>query len=362
VSAIDLCEWCGALRLPRKTRCAKCGADHGSKSLLYTRDGVHHWVAIECTFHCGSCGFTVPLNQLDTDGTVKCARCGVEQPFEVRQWVDALWSAHAVGELFGDAGKGIDDAISLLGTERVSLAFGPTAPNGFTLTASPGHPLCEVCHSLVQVKSSDDGHIAITCGCGASSRYSIPEAARKMTKRALDAVIADEHRIDHAPVKVEETPTAIDVRCPNCQAALPASDESKFVECKYCKVVSRIPDLHWFRFSGKEPKPEVMWLRFNGRSKMHERFDKDRERVAREKAQKEERAQKHAQRENERHERERAMAQERRQQEQDQARARRENQEREQARQDDRSSLGIKIGIALILLGVVAFLAYSASR
>lgn len=288
---MQLCAACGVVRAPGKSHCAHCKAEHGPGALVVPRPDDRFWVCIECTFRCRMCGFVVPLNHLDMDGGVSCARCGLEQAFEVRGWVDALRHAHAVGELFGERAEGIDDAMEEVGVRRTSLALDVGGGNAFRTTSSPGHPLCESCHAPVDVAPEGDGRVAVSCkACGASAAYVVPAAARKMTKGALEAVIATEHRADRAPVKVDQTPGAVAVRCPSCNASLPASEASKFLTCGYCNTVSRIPDHTWFQMSGKDPVSESMWLLFRGESRLHQDAVREGERESRAAREKAERA------------------------------------------------------------------------
>src|SRR6185295_10892156 len=65
-----------------------------------------YWVAVRCSFQCRSCGFAAPLDQLDIDGAVECAYCGLRQRFEPSTWTEALEFAHAVGDLAGPEPEG----------------------------------------------------------------------------------------------------------------------------------------------------------------------------------------------------------------------------------------------------------------
>ena len=292
---MDLCASCGVVRVARKGVCAHCKAHHGADTRSVSRPAERFWVCLECTFQCRMCGFVVPLNHLDMDGGVACARCGLEQAFDVRAWVDALRYAHAVGELFGEPARGIDGEMLELGSDRTSLTLQVGGGNAFCATTSPGHPLCETCHGLLDVgPPGDEGSVTVTCKvCNVSATYVVPPAARKMTKGALEGLIATEHRSDRAPVKVEQTPGALAVRCPSCNASLPASDASKFLTCGYCNTVSRIPDHTWFQMSGKDPVSESMWLLFRGISALHQEFDRKAEKEARDAEAKAARAAKH---------------------------------------------------------------------
>src|SRR5207245_358374 len=83
-----------------------------------------------------------------------------------------------------------------------------------------GYPLCEKCHARLEI-AADNGRTTTTCACGESAHYELPGAARNMT-RALQAIIAVEHRADRRPVKVEQGGAVIAVACPSCNAPLEA--------------------------------------------------------------------------------------------------------------------------------------------
>jgi hypothetical protein len=261
---IEICATCGVVRRDdRAKKCAHCHAPHTSVALSAPRAADAMWVGAECTFKCRACGFVVPLNHLDMDGAVTCARCGSEQAFEVRAWHDALELAHAVA----------DGTTSPPGTQT-SVKQTLATENTFEITLSAGHPLCESCHAMLEVAfdaAQPDAPLAkVTCApCKTSASYGVPRAASRMTKGALRGAIAAEHRADRAAVKVDQSPTAIAIQCPSCSAPLDAGSESKVVQCKYCNTTSRIPDGAWFRMSGKEPKAETMWLAFSGPSHTH---------------------------------------------------------------------------------------------
>lgn len=206
------------------------------------------WVAIECAFTCRMCGFVVPLNHLDLDGAVVCARCGLEQAFEVARWVDAFRHAHAVG-----AGEEKTRTLELGGA------------NAFRITARPGKPECKTCNGALEITLGIGGRADVTCrACARTDRYQVPDRARSMSKGKLTAVIAAAHESDRAAVKVEKSAGAIAVQCPSCNAALPPPDGSKLVTCKYCNTVSRIPEHIGFLLDGREPVAERVWLLFEG--------------------------------------------------------------------------------------------------
>ncbi|CAN5223485.1 hypothetical protein BH09MYX1_BH09MYX1_36560 [soil metagenome] len=273
----DVCRTCGVVRAFAKGKCAHCHGEVGEHLVVPNGDDSA-WVCLESAFQCRMCGFVVPLNHLDMDGAVTCGRCGLEQAFAVNVWADALAYAHAVADLFGETVAGLE-GVEALGTRRSSLTFDVGGPNAFRATVSPGHPLCETCKQPVVVRATGDGTACVTCSaCATEATYVVPNPARNMTKNKLRAALAIEHRSDRSAVKVEASAGAIAVQCPSCNAALPATEDSKFLTCGFCNTVSRIPDNLWFRLSGKEPKPEPVWLLFQGPSRM--RVEAERRRLA----------------------------------------------------------------------------------
>jgi TPR repeat protein len=214
-----------------------------------------YWVCIEVTFKCRMCAFDVPLNHLDMDGAVLCARCGLEQAFQVAHWREMFAHAQNTGDLW------IETAI---GESTSSAVLDELGENRVRVTASPGYPRCESCHAQLEI-AADDGKTTTSCACGQTASYEIPPAARKVMQ-SLQAIVAAEHRTDRKAVKVDQNASAIAVACPSCNAPLEANESSKFLTCTFCNTTSRIPDRTWFRISGKDPKAEPMWLLFHGPS------------------------------------------------------------------------------------------------
>jgi hypothetical protein len=267
---ISICGECGVVAT-KSASCVHCGSQAAQVEVPPRTDGAK-WICLECTFKCRMCGFRVPLNGLDMDGAVVCARCSLEQAFNVGQWSIIFEEAHATGDLWGEQaeafGSLLDSQYFDLGKANASLVFTGTGENGVDTLASPGHPLCDACHKPLDVKldgAPRSGRASTTCACGETASYEAPAAARRMSP-PLTAVICSEHRVDRKDVRVDATESAIAVRCPGCDAPLPADGESKFVTCSYCHTQARIPDRTWFKLSKKTHVPEKMWLLFQGDS------------------------------------------------------------------------------------------------
>ncbi len=265
---LEICATCGVVRAPNATQCARCNAAHGASVLTVPRPSDVKWVSVECAFKCRSCGFVVPLNHLDVDGAVICARCSLEQAFDVRGWQGALAFAHDVADdLPGDADNGKAKG---KGKFRVVTTHGIATENFLEVAASPGHPLCETCHTTLAIEIAADAPKRSTAKCATcktSITHQVPDAALKMTNGALRMVMAAEHRADHLAVRVEEKAGVVAVHCPSCGAPIDLpSDEAKFVVCKFCSTASRIPTGLGHKMGGAAPAREPMWLAFSGTS------------------------------------------------------------------------------------------------
>jgi hypothetical protein len=342
-SSIALCGSCGVLRAGRKQGCPHCKVAYGA-ALSHGR-ADDFWACVECSFRCRACGFRVPLNHLDMDGGVLCARCGLDQAFEVASWRDALTHAHAVTESVGIEAPWLDE-VSHLGERQCSVTQTFNGANGFEVTSSPGFPLCPRCRAPVAVTTTEAGDTTVACaGCATTESYALPATARKMMHGALRGVIAAEHRAGHAQVRVEQTPGAIAIVCPSCSAPLPASADSKFLTCAYCKTVSRIPDRTWFQLNGQEPTSESLWLLFHGPSQTRTAFERSAQKhahkvEARAQGEQERLARQHAERQS-RDEDERRHADEQRRDEEAKAEAERQRVAKQQ------KSAGLRVGLWL---------------
>jgi LSD1 subclass zinc finger protein len=265
LAPIDVCGACGVVRVGHATKCAHCSAPFGEPALQVPRATDLRWVVMECTFRCRMCGFVVPLNHIDVDGAVVCARCSLQQAFDVSGWQGAFLNAHAVADGMAEG----------VGTKTTSWVGTVPSENQLGITVSPGAPLCEACHAPLHVEIGEGGKATAHCAaCDTHVTYTVPRAARAISKGHLRVVLAAEHRTDHAAVKVQETPGAIAVQCPSCSGPLDATDGAKFVVCKFCHATARIPDGVWFRMSGKPPEPEPMWLAFQGPSEARHSADR----------------------------------------------------------------------------------------
>lgn len=251
---MDVCDTCGAIALPRASGCEVCGAP-----LSRTRapEGELLFALVRTSFQCRSCGHRSPLDGLDTDGTVPCARCGQEQAFDVASWREALGFAHEVVDLAGPAPEGRNphqsyDIAELnpwaeIGVKRVTARHtqnelvqsdGLTLPRTLEILVAPGHPLCARCRRPLEVRRDGVGAVETRCACGAVERYKTPHGARELSQGLVGAL----SELERAPVIAgTEDSGIVGLRCPSCAAPLEVDGGSVLVTCGHCHLTSRLP-------------------------------------------------------------------------------------------------------------------------
>jgi len=248
-----------------------------------------YWVVVRCEFCCRSCGFYVPLNYLDIDGSVDCMRCGVNQVFDVDSWRLGLSGAHEAGDLGGLSPEGRlanphvsiadNNPLREIGNHATSaVSEQKTSDDGISrslrVVAAPGFPLCDVCNTPLSARVSGTS-VCMTCpGCGDSAEYETPIEGPRLYHNLL-AVVAPEHRIDATDCTEDHSARggALAVRCPNCAGALAVDGEHYFINCEFCHTPVRIRE-ETMRKLVKEPKPYPWWLLYRGPSE--KRFELER--------------------------------------------------------------------------------------
>jgi hypothetical protein len=286
---MPICASCGIVAPRLCPACPRCGAAFASRPATAPRqDANGYWVAVRCSFQCRSCGFAAPLDQLDVDGSVECAYCGLRQRFEPSTWREALDFAHAVGDLAGpgpegrypdpglwigpvnpfrDTGETI--AFSEFRQSGVEISEGMTIPKSLQIAAAPGFPVCGRCRAPVAVQVLPGGRATTTCGtCSDTGTFVMPERARSFGE-ALVAVVAHEHRtnrVDATQMAPSETGVSALV-CPNCGAPLALRGGDRTVQCQFCSAFCRIPGRFLIRAGQDKIEPEIWWMLFNGLSR-----------------------------------------------------------------------------------------------
>jgi hypothetical protein len=272
---VSVCRWCGVVAPTKQISCTVC-----SKPLAETRVEVASpsvdlfWVAVRCGFTCNSCRFLAPLDALDADGSVNCARCGLTMRFDVPLWTPALDFAHAVGDLAGPMPEGRSPHATLwMGSENphanigLEATFAHVDSGVLSVDAAPGHPICRRCHVPLAVRVAEPGTIDTSCAtCGENGRYSIAQSARTLSQ-SLVAVIADEHRSDRPRARAATTDGGVtSLHCPSCGAPLGVPDHSGIAACTFCKAACVIPARVRSRARNETPAPDVWWMLFQGLS------------------------------------------------------------------------------------------------
>ncbi|MFT3775709.1 MAG: hypothetical protein QM820_60960 [Minicystis sp.] len=273
--AVWICRRCGVVAPSEGSACAVC-----KQTLAETRAQVPaqsldtFWVAVRCAFTCNSCKFLAPLDNLDADGAVECAHCGLRQRFDVPSWTAALDFAHAVGDLAGPQPEGRNPHPTLwIGSENPyaeagkTHAFERTESGVLAIDAAPGHPVCRRCHVPVAVTVTAPGAAETRCPtCGDTARYAIADDARKLSG-ALVAVIADEHRNDRLRAQAVATQAGVmALKCPSCGAPLGLPDSGGVATCTFCKAACIVPARVRTRARNETPEPDVWWILFQGAS------------------------------------------------------------------------------------------------
>lgn len=274
VGQLPLCRGCGIVAPLEQDRCASCSRELETPRWWVAVDPQEFlWVQVRASFECRACGHRSPIDYLDVDGSVSCLSCGIEQRFENKQWWGALEHAHAVADLTGPHGEG------LLPEGEISIAkLNPHAEVGVTrsqvevergeqslrLVASPGAPLCEKCHGLLEVGRGTARRLSLLCRpCGIEKRYEQPKNLSQRV-RALCGVLAPAHEEGRLDAVLREEGGVTALRCPTCGAALNVGD-SNIATCQYCQTSSRVEA----RARGKSKKdiePTPFWLLFEGPS------------------------------------------------------------------------------------------------
>jgi len=286
---MPVCGSCGIIAPRGLSSCARCGASFAERPMGAPRidAGGGYWVAVSCTFQCRSCGFAAPLDQLDIDGSVECAYCGLRQTFDASTWTDALEFAHAVGDLSGPEPEGrqpdpgvwigadnpyraVGDSLTFseLRQTGMHMVDGLTIPRSLQIKASPGFPVCQKCRVPLLLQVSGDGRVRTNCTtCSESGAYALPDRARSFGE-ALVAVVAEEHRVDKRRA-TESAPNDASVSaltCASCGAPLALHGSDRTIKCQFCGTFCRVPGRYLVRAGQDKIAPEVWWMLFVGRS------------------------------------------------------------------------------------------------
>jgi hypothetical protein len=286
---MPICASCGVIAPRRCQACSRCGAAFAARPMTAPRqDQTGYWVAVRCTFQCRSCAFAAPLDQLDIDGSVECAYCGLRQRFEPSTWTEALYFAHAVGDLAGPGPEGRhpdpglwigpvnpfrDTGETLTFSEFRQSGFemsdGMSIPKSLQIQAAPGFPVCARCRVTLGVQVMQGGRTTTTCpSCAETATFALPDRARAFGD-VLIAVVAQEHRVNRLnATQIAPSQSGVSaLLCPHCGAPLALHGADRTIKCQFCSAFCRVPGSFLIRSGQQNIEPEIWWMLFNGPSR-----------------------------------------------------------------------------------------------
>lgn len=287
-SGTRVCPGCGAIAPRSRQQCVICNASlANAMQVPPLPDGMYFAGIVECDFACRACGLRSPLDALDADGEVECRRCGLAQKFDVEQWEECIGFAQDVADCGGPPGRRPPFANSPYATIGETNTFAEKTlsgmvidgegmkPRSLRVRVTPGHPLCDACKVPLAIDLDGQGHARTTCPrCQAQAIYGMPNGADDVSCD-IAAVIADDHRTDRPPVRVQPNPggAAVALTCPQCNAALSMPDASGLVTCNYCRTPARVPSRTLWKLTGQAPSHKRWWVLFDDDSPM--RFERE---------------------------------------------------------------------------------------
>ncbi len=287
---IAICSRCGVCAPSQAQACALCGHDYGYPKELTPPSDALIWVALRCSFQCRSCHFLSPLDELDIDGSVECAHCGVHQRFDVDAWHEALAFAHGVGDLALPPPEGrhpnphvwigSDNPHIRIGYTEVFaehrqsstlVQHGMTVHRSLFIQASPGYPVCGKCTGGLRISIQEDRTNARCDTCGEQASYKLPAGADAYCA-AISGAVALAHRMDKPLAKIDAHGGTSTLKCGQCGGALPVTKD-RVVECAYCNATNLVPTRARERHPGAQIVPDVWWLAFSGASAERQRTE-----------------------------------------------------------------------------------------
>jgi hypothetical protein len=275
VPAITVCSRCGAAR----TEGPACGVCAQAAAVVVAPwpPAELAWARIETRFACAGCAAISPVNHLDTGGVATCASCGWDQPLDPGVWARVLPNAHEIVDLCGVAPW-------VLATDKLRDARNPHSLVGVTVPArdlvepgvvaarerlfvriAPGHPLCDVCATPLDVRPDGAGYTAACARCATVARYALPARTMELCPAAR-VVVAPENRTDRGRASALQARGGASVlTCPNCTAPLAPGDGVE-TRCVHCGATSLVSQRLWARLGIAAPRVVGWWVLFQGPS------------------------------------------------------------------------------------------------
>ncbi len=280
---MDLCGACGAVALEGARSCGVCeGALEPRRRGVPDLPAGISLVGVRCRFQCRGCGHLAPLDGLDLDGTVRCARCGLEQAFDADSWGEALAFAHDVADLCGPEpeGRTRDPRYSIadenpyqeVGLHRVWSTHAVSGEvrrgasvlqRSLELRAHPGRPVC-ACGEPLALQGSGERVEARCAACGRRRDNRLPREARRLHDGLCGVFAAtDGAPVPWTPGNTRGLTGSLGYSCPGCGAPLPVTGNEAVVTCSFCKLATRIASVSGLM---QDRPPAVFWLAFRGAS------------------------------------------------------------------------------------------------
>ncbi len=279
---VPICTACGVIAPSQLSSCPMCGKRYPHPRAQSPDDDLI-WVAVRASFQCRSCHFLSPLDELDIDGSVECAQCGIHQRFDVGAWQGALGFAHGVGDLAFPPPEGrhpspyvwigSDNPHIRVGYTEVfdehrqsstAMVQGMTVHRSLFIQACPGYPVCAKCEGPMRVSLKGDRTNTRCDTCGEQASYKLPPLAEQY-QSSLAAVVAMAHRMDKPLALLDTHGGTTTLKCGQCGGDLPVTKD-RVVECGYCNATNLVPPRGRARSTGETIKPEVWWMAFRGPS------------------------------------------------------------------------------------------------
>ncbi len=282
---IRICHSCGAIAPTERQGCSICQQPFSrlAERAPERPDGAY-WAQMRTELTCRQCGSKSPIDAPDLEGTVTCAACGTIQAFDVDVWTSAFEHAHAVADLAGPdvegrggstsiaalnpfSAIGISNTTGTLELTGMNISGGVMRTRNLSVSASPGHPLCGVCHTPVEAIVSG-GNVSTRCPtCGDQAQYAMPQGLTAMHS-PLVLVIADDLRTDRPEARVNATSAGMVValNCPSCGGAIDVQVGERAATCRFCKASCRIPQRTLLSLKKQNERPRPWWALFRGPS------------------------------------------------------------------------------------------------
>jgi hypothetical protein len=287
LDGMRICHACGAIAPTDRQACSICSQPFSRlEERAPNRPDGAYWAMLRTELTCRQCGSKSPIDEPEVDGTVTCQRCETIQALDLGVWRDGFAHAHAVADLSGPGLEGrvssggaiegrnpylpigITNTTSTLELTGMSMSGGVMRTRNLSISASPGHPLCGVCHTPIEAELQGATQVATRCPtCGDRASYEMP-ASLPSLHAGLVLSIADDHRTDRPDARIQSTSAGMVValHCPSCGGAIDVQVGEHAATCQFCKASCRIPSRTLLSLKKQNELPRPWWVLFRGPS------------------------------------------------------------------------------------------------